>query len=153
MAGAKYWANGEQNLASSIAAAFAITSNASTANRFWIGEVYFGNEDTPADLAGTYIFQRVTTAGTAGASVTAGKNDLADRVAQCVTGENYGTDPTLVANEIVLEVPLNHRGTYRWVAPPASEPVGPAVAADGFSLASLHATGRTLWRGGCHWTE
>ena len=153
MAGAKYWANGEQNLSSSTLSAFAITSNASTANRAWIGEVYFGNEGTPADLAGTYLFERVTTAGTAGAAVTAGQNDLADRAAQCVTGENYSSEPTVVSNEICLEVPMNHRGTYRWVAPPGAEPVLPAVSADGFRIGSLHASATTLFRGGTHWTE
>jgi hypothetical protein len=152
MAGAKYWANGEQNLTTSRITALGLTSNASTANRIWLTEVYFGNEGTPADLAGTYLLERITTVGTASA-VTAGKNDLADRAAQSVTAENHTSEPTYVANEICIEVPMNHRGTYRWVAPPGGEPVGAATSADGFGINSLHASATTLFRGGAHWTE
>lgn len=152
MAGAKYRANGEQNLSSSRITALGLTSNASTANRCWVDEVYFGNEGTPADLAGTYLWERITTAGTS-TGVTAGLNDLADRAAQSVTGENHTSEPTYVANEIMLEIPMNHRGTYRWVAPPAGEFVGPAVSADGFGGNSLHASATTLFRIGSHWTE
>lgn len=153
MAGARYVASGEENLGSSLVCPLNVSANASTANRLWIYEMYFGNEGTPADLAGTYIVQRFTTIPSGGSAVTPGKLDQADRAAQSVARENDGTTGTFTANEVMIEVPMNHRGSYRWVAPPGGEWVVPAVAADGFGVQALHASATTLIRAGAYWVE
>lgn len=152
MAGARYMANGEQNLTTVRNTALTLAGNATTANRLWVYEVYVGNEGTPADLAGTYLVERCTALGTSTA-VTPGKRDKADRASQAVAGENHTVEPTFTANEIMMEVPMNHRGTYRWVAPPGGELVAPATASDGFGIDSLHASATTLFRGGMYWVE
>jgi len=152
MPGAKYVANGEQNLASSRITALSVVANASTGHRGWVNEAYFGNEGTPADLAGTYLVERCTTDG-AGSAVTSGLPDQADRAAQAVSKENSTTEPTYTSNEIMLELPLNHRGTYRWVAPPGGDWVWPATANNGFGGNSLHDSATTLFRVGMYWTE
>ena len=152
MAGARYVANGDQNLTTTRISCLSLTGNATTAHRGWLYDLYFGNEGTPADLAGTYLVERCTAPGTATA-VTSGKVDEVDRAAQAVTGENHTVEPTYTANEIMLEVPMNHRGTWRWVAPPGSELVIPATTTDGFGFNSLHATAVTLFRAGAFWIE
>lgn len=152
MAGARYTANGDQNLATTRITALSVTGNATTAHRGWVYEWYAGNEGTPADLAGTHLVERCSAPGTATA-VTPGLVDLQDRAAQAVAGENHTAEPTYVANEIMAEVPLNHRGTYRWVAPPGGELVLPSVTTDGFGMNSLHASATTLFRCGMYWIE
>lgn len=151
MAGAKYMANGEQNLSSSAITALSVTGHASAAHRFWVNRAYFGNEGTPADLAGTYIVQRATAPGTA-TGVTAGLKG-ADRASQAVANENHTGEPTYTANEIMIEVPVNHRGSWQWMAEPGGEWVGPATTTDGFGGHSLHASATTLFRIGMEWTE
>lgn len=153
MAGARYHASGEEQLASSASTALSLTSNASTAHRFWVYEAYFGNEGTPADLTSSYTVERISNVGSGGSAVTAGKLDEEDRAAQAVTRENDGTTGTFTANEVMLEVPVNHRGTYRWVAPPGGEWVGPSTTTDGFAGRSLHASVNTVFRVGMYWIE
>ena len=152
MAGARYPANGDQNLTTTRITALSVTGNATTAHRGWVYDMYFGNEGTPADLAGTYLVERCTAPGTATA-VTPGKIDEQDRAAQAVANENHTVEPTYTANEIMLEVPVNHRGTYRWIAPPGGELVIPATTTDGFGGNSLHASATTLFRIGMAWIE
>lgn len=153
MAGARYHASGEEELDSSAKTALSLTGNASTAHRFWVYEAYFGNQDTPADLAGLYTVERLSNVGSGGSAVTAGKLDEEDRAAQAVTRENDGTTGTFTSNEVMIEVAVNHRGTYRWVAPPGGEWVGPSTTTDGFAGRSLHASGRTDFRIGFYWIE
>ena len=152
MAGARYAANGDQNLTTTRSTALSVTANATTGHRLWVYEFYCGIEGTPADLAGTMLVERCTAPGTHTA-VTPGLIDSADRASQAVAGENATVEPTYTANEIMAEVPLNHRGTYRWVAPPGGELVGPATATDGFGGNSLHASAVTLFRFGMYWIE
>ena len=72
MAGARYHASGEENLSSSAQTALSITAASSGPARAWIYEAYFGNQGTPADLAGTYTVERITAITSGGAAVTAG---------------------------------------------------------------------------------
>jgi hypothetical protein len=153
MAGARYHASGEEELASSAQTALSLTGNAGVAHRFWVYEAYFGNQDTPADLAGLYTVERLSDVGSGGSAVTAGKLDEEDRAAQAVTRENDGTTGTFTSNEVMIEVAVNHRGTYRWVAPPGGEWVGPSTTTDGFAGRSLHTSGRTDFRIGFYWIE
>jgi hypothetical protein len=44
---------------------------------------------------------------------------------------NHTAEPTVTADTELLEVPVNQRSTYRWVAVPGGELVVPAVDTDG----------------------
>lgn len=151
MAGSKYYASGENNLASSAISALSVVAAASSQGRAWITDLVVGNVGTPADLAGTYIVERCTDEGT-GTDVTPTKMDIADKAATMQANENHTSEPTLSGGK-VLETPVNHRGTFRWVAPPAGEIVTPATATDGVTCHSLHASATTLFRCEMWWTE
>jgi hypothetical protein len=88
---------------------------------------------TPADNAGEYFIQRITTAGTSTAVTPAALNS-GDPVANTVCGQNYTAEPTYTANTVCLRFATNQRATFRWVAAPESELVGPATTANGFGL-------------------
>ena len=153
---ARYSASGTQTLqatddASTDATALTIAAQ-STAHRNWIYEIWFGNTGTPADQVSVITVQRVTAPGTA-TSVTPTRLDLADREAQAVAGENHSSEPTYTSTEELMEVPLNHRATFRWVAAPGSEIVCPATSGDGIGVHSLHASATTDWRVTALWLE
>ena len=149
---ARYSASGSQTLTTSATTALGVTSNTSTVQRNWVYELTFGNVGTPADQVSVIVVQRVTAPGSATA-VTPTLLDLADRAAQAVAGENHTSEPTYTSNTEVMEIPLNHRATFRWVAPPNGEIVCPATSGDGIGIHSLHASATTDWRAVAFWEE
>ena len=149
---ARYSASGTQTLASGATTALSVTSNTSTVQRNWVYELTFGNVGTPADQVSVITVQRVTAPGTA-TGVTPTRLDLADREAQAVAGEKHSSEPTYTSTEELMEVPLNHRATFRWVAAPGSEIVCPATSGDGIGVHSLHASATTDWRVTALWLE
>ena len=156
---AKYSASGTQTLqatddASTDATALTIAAQ-STAHRNWIYEIWFGNTGTPADQVSVYTVSRITAATTtaAGTTVTPSLLDLADRAAQSKCLENLTTEPTYTANQELMEVPLNHRASWRWVAAPNSEIVTPATNNAGAGFKSIHASATTDFRMGALWLE
>ena len=83
---------------------------------------------TPADNVFTHLIQRSSTAGT-GAAVTPSPLDPADAAALMDGIDTITVNPT--TGVTLLQVGLNQRATYRWVAAPGSELVFPATASNG----------------------
>ena len=151
---ARYSASGSQNLASSAITTLNIASQ-STAHRNIIYDIIIGNVGAPADLVTLHTIARVTAASTeaAGTTVTPTALDFADRAAQSKVLENCTTEPTYTANQELLEVPLNHRATFRWVAAPGGELITPATDKFGIGAKAIHASAITEWRVGFMWEE
>ena len=156
---ARYTASGTQTLqttddASTDATALTIAAQ-STAHRNSIYEIWFGNIGAPADLVSVYTVSRITAATTtaAGTTVTPSLIDLADRASQSKALENCTTEPTYTANQELLEIPLNHRATFRWVAAPGGELVTPATNNAGVGFKAIHASATTDFRMGAMWEE
>jgi len=103
------------------------------ARRGKIYDIMFGSEATPNDAAILWTFQRYTAAGTSTA-VTPQALDPADAAFLGQAGENHTIEPTYTARAILLNVPLNQRATYRWVAAPGGELVYPAQTANGIGI-------------------
>src|SRR5687767_15452291 len=85
------------------------------ARRGKIYDLMFGSEATPADAAILWTLRRYTAAGTSTA-VTPQALDSADAAFLGQAGENHTIEPTYTAAAILLNVPLNQRATFRWVA-------------------------------------
>ena len=156
---ARYSASGTQALQatdddSTDATALTIAAQ-STAHRNSIYEIWFGNIGAPADLVSVYTVSRITAATTtaAGTTVTPGPIDMADRASQSKCLENCTTEPTYTANQELLEVPLNHRATFRWVAAPGGELITPATNNFGVGFKAIHASATTDFRMGAMWEE
>ena len=149
---AGYSASGDQTLTTTATTALTVGSNATTGQRNKFREFWMGNVGTPADLASIQVVRRCTALGT-GTLVTATEIDPADRAAQAAAAENHTVEPTYTSAKELLEIPLNHRGTYRWVAAPGMEIITPATVANGIGFTSLHASAVTDWRVGALWTE
>lgn len=110
-----------------------ITAPGSGMRRFRVYFMQLGAEGDAADNEFLWTLQRCTTAGTR-TSVTPIPLDMADAAAATTAGENHSAEPTYTANEILLNVPLNQRATYQWMAPPGGELVVPATANAGLGL-------------------
>lgn len=98
--------------------------------------VNMGSDGTPADNAGKFVFQRCTTAGTPGSSITPQPLDPADpATAQSTSGlAVFSVGPTLTANANVLQWAQNMKNTKDWYATPGKEIVIPATANNGIAI-------------------
>jgi len=112
-----------------------INADATRPRRIEWYDVILGCEAPAADNPFLYIFQRYTAAGTATA-VAPQKLDPADAVTECDAAENHTVDPTYTANEIVLEIPLNQRATFRWLAVEGGRLISPATASNGIGIST-----------------
>ena len=151
---ARYSASGSQTLQSSgsgdaTALSFAAQS---TAHRCVVYEMWFGNFGAPADQVTVYTIGRITTDGT-GSAVTPSPLDAADRASKCTCLENHTAEPTYTSGGELLEMPLNHRATFRWVAAPGGEFVTPATDNNGIGMKAIHASATTDFRMGAMWEE
>ena len=165
MPGEKYHQDGFNTLTSTADSAASLTVNASTAHRIWLYEINMGNVGTPADLTSIYLIGQTTAPGASGGAITSTLlSDAAGQAARSVFHSNLTSEPTyvntsttsglaVVADGDLLRVPLNHRATYRWVAPPGGEFVAPATTTDGFGGKADHASATTDYMIGFHWTE
>lgn len=95
-----------------------------------IYDIMFGSEATPADAALLWAARRYTAAGTSTA-YTPVALDPADPAFLGQAGDNHTIEPTYTAGATLLNIPLNQRATFRWVAAPGGELVYPATTANG----------------------
>lgn len=123
-----------QRTASTTASVGSIGAVSTTqARRGKVYDVMFGSEATPADAAILWTMRRYTAAGTSTA-VTPVSLDPADAAFLGQAGENHTVEPTYTAGAILLNIPLNQRATFRWVAAPGGEIVYPATTANGVGI-------------------
>lgn len=124
-----------QRTASTTASLGSLTAESTPgpARRALVYDLIFGSEATPADAAVLWTIRRCTAAGTSTA-VTPQALNPADPVATAEAGENHSIEPTYTAAAILLNVPLNQRATFRWVAAPGGELVVPATDENGIGI-------------------
>jgi len=113
-----------------------VASSATQARRGKVFDVLIGTNGTPADNYLQWDISRVTAAGTS-TSVTPQALDPADAAALGLAGNNHTVEPTVTAGSSLLNVGVNQRASYRWVAAPGSELVFPALNANGLALRTL----------------
>jgi hypothetical protein len=106
---------------------------ATSAVRPAVYEINISSNATPADNSSEWQALRFTAAGTS-TSVTPVAFDSGDPAATSVCGKNHTVEPTYSPAVSLLDVAINQRATYRWVAVPGSEMLAPATAANGIGL-------------------
>lgn len=138
--GRKYSASGSGLLNGTSKTLIGLTSTAAV--RPMILTVDIGTVASPADNAANYQIRRFTAAGTAAASPPTGQAlDPNDPVAVVVVGlAVYSVEPTYTAGAHLLNISINMRNSYRWVAYPGGELRMPATAANGLGLQSISAS-------------
>ncbi len=105
------------------------------------GKVYdllIGTNGTPADNYMQWDVSRTTTTPTTGTATAINPLDTSDASAAALAQINLGTtEATITSSSSLLNVGINQRASYRWVAAPGSELVFPATAANGLAVRTL----------------
>jgi len=123
-----------------------------TLRRSYTYEIIMAHEGAPTDNVLVWTVQRCTAEGSA-TEVVPTRLDLADAESDMNVGENHTTEPTYTSTEELLEIPLNMRATFRWVATPGSEIVTPSTNEAGYGIVAFHASITTDYRATALWTE
>jgi hypothetical protein len=116
----------------------ALESSASVVGR--IHQLVLGSQATPADIATRYDLLRHTTAGTGGTAVVEKPNDPQSAASALNLRGGTMTEPTYEA-DFLLEIPLNQRATFTWIANPGRELRTAVGTANGIGLRSIASGG------------
>lgn len=119
----------------------ALESSASVRGR--LHQLIIGSDATPADVATEFALLRHTAAGAAGTAVTEKPADPLGSAAACNLRGGTMTEPTYetVATEGLLQIALNQRATFTWIANPGREICTVVGAANGIGLRSIASGG------------
>jgi len=110
-----------------------ISADATRPRRLEWYDIVVGSEAAAADNPFLYVLQRFTAAGTSTA-VTLQPLDPADAATEADCGQNHTVEPTYTANQILLDIPLNQRSTFRWIATEGGRLITPATASNGLGI-------------------
>jgi hypothetical protein len=112
-----------------------INLTGSAAIRCKIAHLILGSDATPADVAGEFVIDRTTDAGTGGTALTENALDpLTVAATGAGVGGTFSAAPTDTANSNLLMIGLNQRATFQWWANPGYELMSVATAANGLML-------------------
>ena len=125
---------------------------AATTTRGRIYDVIIGSDGTPADSAFRIKIMRGSAAGTATA-FTPTLLDGGDPAALLASNANASAEPTITANSELIDIALNQRATFRWVAAPDGELVVPATANARVATRVIHASSTVTFNVTEHWQE
>jgi hypothetical protein len=101
-----------------------------------IHQLIIGSDSTPADIATRLDVLRHTTAGTGGTAAVEKPDDPQAPTAACNLRGGTMTEPTYEA-DFLLEVALNQRATFTWIANPGRELRTTVGTANGIGLRSI----------------
>lgn len=124
-----------------------------TSRRLRIYDFVVGSDATPADAACKYSFRRTSARGTQSASVVATALDPADPTAVGLYDTAWSGNPTITASSDLLQIPMNQRATFRWIAVPGGELLVPATSGAGIALMSAVASATANYAFSTHWEE
>ena len=117
-------------------ATLSVGSVSADATRPRRGEIYdlvFGSEAAAADNPFLYVLQRFTAPGTSTA-MTPRVIDPADAATEMDAGQNHTVEPTYTASTELLDIALNQRASFRWIATEGGRLIFPATASNGIGL-------------------
>lgn len=118
-----------------------------------IYDVIIGSDATPADNAFIIKAMRRTAAGTATAFTPVALDGGDPKAATATANANATAEPTYTANSELLDIRINQRATFRWVAAPGGELYVPATAAAGIGFRVQHASSTATFGVTAHWAE
>lgn len=116
----------------------ALESSASVVGK--IHQFILGSDATPADVATRFNIIRHTTAGTGGTAVVELAVDPQGAAAACNLRGGTMTEPSYAA-DFLMEVALNQRATFTWIANPGRELRTTVGTANGIGVRSVSSGG------------
>jgi len=101
-----------------------------------IHQIIVGSQSAPADIATRYDLIRHTAAGVGGTATVEKPTDPQSAAASTNLRGGTMTEPTYEA-DFLLEIPLNQRATFTWIANPGREFRTVVGAASGIGVRSV----------------
>ena len=123
-----------------------------TAVRARIYDLVMGHASAPADTAIRWEVARATTSATGTAAVEVSL-DTDGPDAECLVEEEVTVGPTVTADNQLLDMDLNQRATFRWIAAPDAEFMVPASATGAIFFNASSATYTGIARITVMWEE
>ncbi len=145
----RYAATGEQTLITDPGAT-ALSIDGVTTVRGRIYDMAWGSIGTPADNFIRWLVRRGTALGTS-TPVVGQKLDDGAPTALTLAGENHTVEPTMAAGSELIDIGLNQRASWRWVAAPEGEMVMIASATANIAITPLEGAGDVAAT--AHWVE
>lgn len=123
----------------------AVTVLSTTAVRPRVYEFTIGVKTDPntTDQQLEWAIGRITAAGTAGSSPTPNPVDPGDVASVATGGITHSAEPTYAATYL-MDMVMNQRAVFRWVAVPGYELVAPATAANGIGIKNVAITATAI---------
>ncbi len=118
------------------------------------GRIYdlgFGSTGTPADNATQWKVRRSITDVAVGAAVVETPLDSDGPASQIIAISDVTTEPTYT--DEIIDIGLNQRASWRWVAAPEGEIIVPANAVSAIGIEPTQASGGVDATGYIHWLE
>ena len=125
--------------------------NGVTTVRGRIYDLGFGSTGTPADNATQWRVARSTTAVAVGGAVTESALDINAPASQIIAISDITTEPGY--DDVFIDIGLNQRASWRWVAAPEGEIMVPADATSAIGIEPTQASGGVNATGYIHWLE
>jgi hypothetical protein len=126
---------------------------AATTTRGRIYDILIGSDATPADVATEFNLIRGTVSGTGSSTPTPRALDPADPAALLSAKVGTFSGQTKSSNSSLLNIALNQRATFRWVAAPDGEIVVPATSDNWVGVESIASGGTPNTNVTMHWQE
>lgn len=126
---------------------------AATTARASIYDIIISSDATPADVATEFNIIRGTVSGTPTTTVTPRALDPADAASALSLEVGTFSGQTKTANSSLLNIALNQRATFRWVAVPDGEFIVPATSDNWVGLESIASGGTPNINASFHWQE
>ena len=130
----------------------AVELKGGTTVRARIYDIILGSSATPADNACLFALTRTTTAGTGASNPTPLALDPGDVAALIGLNITNSAEGTMAATD-VLEIGMNQRATFRWVAAPGSEVLTAATASNGAAVRLVSASASLAMQCTVLWVE
>ena len=120
-----------------------IVLTSAAASRGRIHQLIIGSDATPADVATEFALLRHTAAAVGGTALGRKPSDPLMPPALCTVLGGTMTEPTYeaVATEGLLQIPLNQRATFTFIANPGREFATVIAVTDGIGLRSVASGG------------
>jgi hypothetical protein len=128
----------------------ALESSASVVGK--IHQLIVGSAATPADIATQFDVLRHTVAGATGTAVVEKPTDPQGSAPACNLRGGTMTEPTYEA-DFLLEIPLNQRATFTWIANPGRELRTVVGTANGIGVRSITSGGTAVHSVTVGWDE
>lgn len=147
----RYAADGQTAAGTNLTIAALVAVGATIRARIY--DLIIGSDASPADVATEFNLIRGTVSGTPTTTVTPRALDPGDPASLMSLEVGTFTGQTKTANSSLMNIALNQRATFRWVAVPDGELVIPAAADNWIGLESIASGGTPNINASFMWQE